>query len=304
MSAPAPAAAVGPTASCMPPFRRTGAGPGKPSPAIRPNSNGGGTIAISADGRIIVWTPERSEPQFSLDLGNNWTPCGGLSSGERVVADPVNPAGFYACDSRAGHVLVSTNGAATFHSDRRDFPGCGKLWWRFRWRRWRGCHALGHPRHGRRSLAGVPFPWALSLQRRREKPSGNWIPCRKPIRWGLARRRPAESYPALYLLGKTGNLPGALPLRRHRANLGAHQRRSASIWLDQSCHRATRASTAGFILPPAVAASFTATRFLMPNDPGFGVGSENEFAQSGVRFPGTVIAYSTLYPSSRNRCSL
>ena len=170
-----------------------------------PDSDGGGTIAISADGRIIVWTPQRSEPQFSRDLGNNWIPCRGLSPGERVVADPVNPAGFYACDSRAGHVLVSTNGAATFTPTAAIFPAAenfgggfgggggagamlsatpgmaGDLWLAFR--------SIGLYHSGD---AGKTFRKLDSVQ--------------EAYSLGFGKAAPGQSYPALYLIGKTGNL--------------------------------------------------------------------------------------------------
>jgi photosystem II stability/assembly factor-like uncharacterized protein len=87
-----------------------------------PNSGGAGSIAISANGKTIVWTPRRSEPSCSVDEGIHWTACAGLSSGVRVVADPVNPAQFYACDTRAGQVLVSTNEAASFTPTAATFP--------------------------------------------------------------------------------------------------------------------------------------------------------------------------------------
>ena len=87
----------------------------------RDRSNAG-TIAISADGRIIVWTPQRSQPYWSVDLGRHWNTCGGLSPNVRVVADPVNPAQFYACDARAGKLLLSTNGAASFSPTAAGLP--------------------------------------------------------------------------------------------------------------------------------------------------------------------------------------
>jgi hypothetical protein len=56
------------------------------------SSFGAGSITISADGKIIVWTPRRAAPNFSSDKGKNWVPCVGLEHGIRVVADAVNPA--------------------------------------------------------------------------------------------------------------------------------------------------------------------------------------------------------------------
>jgi len=79
-----------------------------------PGGNGAGAISIAADAQTIVWTPRGSTPAVTRDAGTNWTPCGGLAGGQRVVADPVNPQRFYAYDGRAGTVMVSTNGAVSF----------------------------------------------------------------------------------------------------------------------------------------------------------------------------------------------
>jgi photosystem II stability/assembly factor-like uncharacterized protein len=80
------------------------------------NSRGAGSIALSADGKIIVWTPMRGLPSFSADRGHTWTSCAGLSRGGRVIADPVNPARFYSFDPHDGKLLASTDGAASFIS--------------------------------------------------------------------------------------------------------------------------------------------------------------------------------------------
>jgi photosystem II stability/assembly factor-like uncharacterized protein len=78
------------------------------------NSRGGGSIALSADGKIIVWTPRREAPFVSADRGTTWTACAGLANGFRVIADPVNPVRFYSFDPHEGKLFVSSNGAAQF----------------------------------------------------------------------------------------------------------------------------------------------------------------------------------------------
>jgi len=86
------------------------------------NPEGAGTIAISADGKIIVWTPRWGSPNYSVNRGTNWTGCQGLSEGLRVIADPVNPMRFYAFDARDGKLLASTNGAASFSATPAALP--------------------------------------------------------------------------------------------------------------------------------------------------------------------------------------
>jgi photosystem II stability/assembly factor-like uncharacterized protein len=163
-----------------------------------PNSSGAGTIAISADGKTIVWTPRRSAPCWSADRGTNWTACAGLSTGTRVVADPVNPARFYAYDAHAGRVLISANGAASFISTPATFlaaenfgdggaslsatPGReSDLWLAFR------SHGLYHS-----SDAGATFTKLDAVQ--------------EAYSLGFGQAAPGQKYPALYLIGKADNL--------------------------------------------------------------------------------------------------
>ncbi|HXS68496.1 MAG TPA: cellulase [Candidatus Polarisedimenticolia bacterium] len=84
--------------------------------------DGGGTIAVSADGRTIVWTPRRSAPSFSTNNGIHWEKCGGLLPGIRVIADAVNASRFYAFNARTGKLLASTNGAESFSETAATLP--------------------------------------------------------------------------------------------------------------------------------------------------------------------------------------
>jgi photosystem II stability/assembly factor-like uncharacterized protein len=169
------------------------------------NSAGAGPIAISADGKTIVWTPRRSEPHYSVDQGNHWTTCAGLPSGVRVVADPLNPTQFYACDARAGRVLISSNGAVSFTPTTATFPAAadfgggfgggggsgavlsatpgveGNLWLAFR------SHGLYHS-----TDAGANFTKLDAVQ--------------ESYSLGFGKAAPGKKHPALYLAGKVGNL--------------------------------------------------------------------------------------------------
>jgi photosystem II stability/assembly factor-like uncharacterized protein len=170
-----------------------------------PNSGGAGTIAISADGRIIAWTPLRSEPHYSVDRGNNWIVCGGLSSGARVVADPVNPAQFYAYDARAGRVLISTNGAATFTPTTATFPAAENFGGGFGGGGGAGAMLSATPdRQGDLWLAfrsaglyhstdtGATFTKLDKVQ--------------EAYSLGFGKAAPNQKYPALFLAGKVGEL--------------------------------------------------------------------------------------------------
>ncbi|SDE34006.1 VPS10 domain-containing protein [Glycomyces harbinensis] len=101
----------------------------------------GGTVAVGADGSVIVWSPGdgSTAPVFSTDLGQTWTPVDGLPAGALVRADRTDPNRLYAF--AAGTVYASANGGLAFTAtgatglpaegpvDLRAVPGRrGHLW--------------------------------------------------------------------------------------------------------------------------------------------------------------------------------
>ncbi len=115
-----------------------------------PGSAGAGSIALSADGASIVWTPrgqpkpgatgsaawvgEPLTPHFTRDHGATWTACAGLPAGLRVIADPADAATFYAYDPATGTLYASTDSAAHFAARAtglaKQAPGDGQPRWR------------------------------------------------------------------------------------------------------------------------------------------------------------------------------
>jgi hypothetical protein len=83
---------------------------GEPASSMR----GGGRVAISADGKTVVWSVDRGVPSWSDDWGKSWTACVGLGEAMQVVADRVNPSRFYSFNMETGQLLVSVDGARTF----------------------------------------------------------------------------------------------------------------------------------------------------------------------------------------------
>jgi len=77
-------------------------------------SNGAGHAVLSADGKVIIWTPQDGQAHATCDLGQTWIPCQGLRADLEVVPDPENAAVFYAWDAAAATILTSTNGAVSF----------------------------------------------------------------------------------------------------------------------------------------------------------------------------------------------
>lgn len=76
-----------------------------------------GTLAMSADGKVIIHRPDNSNNVYrSDDNGATWTKVTGLdgqSQYARITPDPVNPDKFYLIDAQA-YLKLSTDGGATF----------------------------------------------------------------------------------------------------------------------------------------------------------------------------------------------
>lgn len=76
-----------------------------------------GTLAMSADGKVILHRPDNSNNVFrTTDNGKTWTEVKGLdgqSQYARIAPDPVNPKKFYLVDAQ-GYLKLSTDGGATF----------------------------------------------------------------------------------------------------------------------------------------------------------------------------------------------
>lgn len=86
-------------------------------------NQGNGTLAISADGRIIVWTPRRGRAQVTVDRGAHWKECQGLAVGAAVIADPIDAKAFYAWNSRESTLFASADGAVAFAAAQSMTPG-------------------------------------------------------------------------------------------------------------------------------------------------------------------------------------
>jgi len=93
--------------------------------ATEPAGSGGlGSVAISADGEIVVWAPRDAKAAFSRDKGKTWIQAEGLPTPAktpdwapwflRLASDSVNPKKFYALNALTGDVLRSEDGGAHF----------------------------------------------------------------------------------------------------------------------------------------------------------------------------------------------
>jgi xyloglucan-specific exo-beta-1,4-glucanase len=72
----------------------------------------GGTIAVNANGTIVVWSPDGAGVHYTTSNGGTWTASTGIPAGAQVRSDRVNPNTFYGFFN--GTFYVSTNGGASF----------------------------------------------------------------------------------------------------------------------------------------------------------------------------------------------
>jgi len=160
----------------------------------------GSAVAVSCDGKIIVWTTRYGVAHVTADRGKSWSECAGLAAGICVVADTVNPARFYAFEPATGKMFASTNAAASFAAAeaalppaRRDVhasanltvtPGReGDVWLAF------GGRGLWHSTNGGASFVRLEKVGAASAL-------------------GLGKAAAGKGFPALFLSGKTGSQSG------------------------------------------------------------------------------------------------
>lgn len=88
----------------------------KPFASEPPRSGGGGSVAISADGKRMVWSPFRSEPYVSIDSGKFWVKSSGGTANMKLAADRQNPQLFYGIGGGEGHnfYYISNDGGLSF----------------------------------------------------------------------------------------------------------------------------------------------------------------------------------------------
>lgn len=120
-------------------YRTTNDG-GSWSEVPRPNTQTQGALALSADGAVLLWTPESSSTTYrTANNGSQWANVSGLSGNVAVIGDTVNSSKFYAYNPSGGAFYVSTNGGTSFtqtatagaggSSKPRAVPGVeGDIW--------------------------------------------------------------------------------------------------------------------------------------------------------------------------------
>jgi len=86
------------------------------------STNGGGTVAMSADGGTIVWAPTDVTPAYSTDNGSTWTKLTALPTGVQVVSDGANGNLFYAWNPSTGTFYSSSDKGVTWYATTSSLP--------------------------------------------------------------------------------------------------------------------------------------------------------------------------------------
>jgi photosystem II stability/assembly factor-like uncharacterized protein len=73
-----------------------------------------GHIAVSADGKTWIWTPQRSAVFVTHDQGKTWKAAKGIPENLKVVADKVNSKKFYALSLFEGKIYTSEDEGNSF----------------------------------------------------------------------------------------------------------------------------------------------------------------------------------------------
>jgi photosystem II stability/assembly factor-like uncharacterized protein len=86
----------------------------QPGESIPSPGSAHGHIAVSADGKRWVWSPQRSPVFVTHDQGKSWQQSNGITDNSRVIADKINPQKFYALSLYEGKLYVSNDGGTNF----------------------------------------------------------------------------------------------------------------------------------------------------------------------------------------------
>lgn len=85
------------------------------SPNTPEEKSAHGSLAWSADGKTLMWSPSKSTGVYrTRDKGKTWLKAEGVDFAARVVADPVNPRRFYLYRASSGEIWSSKNGGISF----------------------------------------------------------------------------------------------------------------------------------------------------------------------------------------------
>ncbi|HEY4105573.1 MAG TPA: sialidase family protein, partial [Polyangiaceae bacterium] len=174
-----------------------------------PGCGGSGTVALSADGAVIVWASRDARPAYSNNSGATWGDAAGLPDPAkipdwaphnlRLASDRMNPKKFYAFDAGNGTAYASNDGGAHFRVSARGLP------------------SLPNYDLGSASIQAVPGYegdiWVTSGKElyRSTDSGGSYAAlssAEEAYSVGFGHAPPGKKYPAIYLTGKVQGVTG------------------------------------------------------------------------------------------------
>ncbi|KOU59260.1 1,4-beta-glucanase [Streptomyces sp. MMG1533] len=168
--------------------------PFKAQPAIAKDAPG--PIATNADGSVVLWSfvhwdGTKYPAHRSADNGATWTEVSSFPKGATPVADPADPALFYAYDTDTGTLLASTDSGLSFTARATGLPSgdsqfklvaapgrSGDLWLSVKW------NGLYRSTDGGATFSKVDSCWASYTL-------------------GFGKAADGADYPAIYQVGST-----------------------------------------------------------------------------------------------------
>lgn len=96
-----------------------------------PQGEGGGHIIVAADGKCVIWAPQKAGAWITTDFGKNWQKVHGLPDTAVIEADKVDERLFYAFDPASGTLFSSNDGGTEFKRNE-NAGGSGEADPRFR----------------------------------------------------------------------------------------------------------------------------------------------------------------------------
>jgi len=186
---------------------RDGAKTWQPFAAEPKNAANGGAIAISADGKTLIWALKKEPPVVSRDGGAKWAKIEGLPAATetpdwvavnlRPASDRVNPNKLYIFDTEKGQIYASSDAGANFELTQGGLP------------------ALPDYQRASGSIQTVPgFEGDVWLTTNgdvyRSTDSGTTFGALGSVEeshaLGFGKAAPGRTYPSVYLIGKVGGV--------------------------------------------------------------------------------------------------
>jgi photosystem II stability/assembly factor-like uncharacterized protein len=157
-------------------------------------------IAVSADGKTVIWGPPDSVPAY-WSSGGAWVSSQGAPAGVRLISDRVNPKKFYGYDPGSGTMFVSTDGGITFTAGATGLPHDAGI---------PGWSSSAHPKAVLGIEGDLWLPTSSGLYHSTDSGASfsqiSSIGSAPLVGFGMAA--PGASYPAIYVVGTVSGVYG------------------------------------------------------------------------------------------------